>query len=109
TYWSLGKLHEAEGLEIKVLEMRQEILGERHPDTIKASNNLALTYQKLGRLMEAKELSQKAYELAKAVLGENHPHSLQINETLANIQADIRNSSQRQLRKRKRSGTLDFP
>ncbi|PVF91307.1 hypothetical protein CPB86DRAFT_661855, partial [Serendipita vermifera] len=80
---SLGKLQEAEELQIKVLEMQQEIQGEWHPVTIKASNNLALTYQELGRLTDAKELSQKANELAKAVLGENHPDSLWINETLA--------------------------
>ncbi|PVF91277.1 hypothetical protein CPB86DRAFT_719762, partial [Serendipita vermifera] len=101
TYQSLGKLQEAEELQIKVLKMRQEILGEQHPHAINASNYLSLTYQKLGRLMEAEELSQKAYELAKAVLGEDHPQSLWIKETLVNIRADIRKSNQKQSRKRK--------
>ncbi|CAG8684289.1 16315_t:CDS:2, partial [Acaulospora colombiana] len=109
TYCDLGKLKEAEELQIKVLEMRQEILGEQHPHTIQASNNLAITYQQLGRLIEAKELCQKAYEPASIVLGENHPTTVWINKTLVSIQADIRQSSQRKSRKRKRSSTLDSP
>jgi len=47
TYYSVGKYADAEKVEIKVLDMRNRLLGEEHPDTISAVNNLATTYQTL--------------------------------------------------------------
>jgi hypothetical protein len=38
------KYADAEKLEIKVLDMRNRLLGEDHPDTITAMDNLARAY-----------------------------------------------------------------
>ncbi|PVF91304.1 hypothetical protein CPB86DRAFT_674000, partial [Serendipita vermifera] len=45
TYAQVGRLKEAERIEGQVLAMCHKILGEGHPHTISASNNLANTYR----------------------------------------------------------------
>ncbi|KAK0459053.1 hypothetical protein IW261DRAFT_1540773 [Armillaria novae-zelandiae] len=52
----LRKKKEAEELELQVLELRNTVLGEEHPDTLKAMANLAFMYQNQGRWKEAEEL-----------------------------------------------------
>ncbi|KAI5785373.1 hypothetical protein FPQ18DRAFT_244661, partial [Pyronema domesticum] len=52
------------------------ILGEDHPDTLKAMNNLALTLQHQGRWDEAEKLQKKVVESSKVFLGEDHPDTL---------------------------------
>ena len=42
--WSQqGQLDQAKKLKIKVLQLQKELLGERHPATIKAMADLAVT------------------------------------------------------------------
>ena len=40
-YWEEGRSNEAEQLEVQVLDLRKSMLGEKHPDTIRAMSNLA--------------------------------------------------------------------
>ncbi|KFY34264.1 hypothetical protein V494_06919, partial [Pseudogymnoascus sp. VKM F-4513 (FW-928)] len=40
-YWEEGRSNEAEQLELQVLDLRKRVLGEQHPDTIRAMANLA--------------------------------------------------------------------
>jgi tetratricopeptide (TPR) repeat protein len=63
--------------------LRKDILGERHPDTIRASSNLAVTYSALGRHREAEQLAQDVLTLRTQVLGETHPDTLSSLCTLA--------------------------
>ena len=49
TYRHLGKLNEAEELEIEALEIREKILGLDHPSTLTSMNNLAWTWRNQGR------------------------------------------------------------
>lgn len=44
-YWEQGRSDEAERLDVEVLELRKEVLGVKHPDTITAMANLALMNQ----------------------------------------------------------------
>jgi hypothetical protein len=39
--------------------MRNRLLGEDHPDTITAMNNLAITYESLGKYADAEKLEIK--------------------------------------------------
>jgi len=48
-----GYSSEAEKQKIQVLQARNKILGEEHPDTIQAMGNLASTYSNLGKYTEA--------------------------------------------------------
>jgi hypothetical protein len=50
---SLGKYVDAEKLQVQVLDMRNRLLGEDHPDTINAMNNLAIIYKCLGKCANA--------------------------------------------------------
>lgn len=49
TYRNQGRSKEAEKLDSMVLEARQRVLGEEHPDTITAMADLAYTKRDLGR------------------------------------------------------------
>ena len=59
TYSALGRTAEQLALNEKVLKLRTEILGERHPNTLTSMNNLALTYRALGRLKDVADLSPR--------------------------------------------------
>ncbi|PVF92223.1 FabD/lysophospholipase-like protein, partial [Serendipita vermifera] len=52
----VGSHKEALQLQQGTLQLRKEILGGRHPDTIQASANLAASYHQLGQYQQAKEL-----------------------------------------------------
>jgi len=67
-----GRLEEAKGLQKQVLELRKEILGDHHPDTISAMDNLASTIKKCGRFEEAEGLQEEAMRLRKVTLGDLH-------------------------------------
>ena len=63
----------------RALEIRKQVLGERHPDYATSLNNLAWLYQAMGDDVRAEPLYRQALEIRKQVLGEHHPdyaHSL---------------------------------
>lgn len=66
-----GQYKKAELLQVQVLEFWKQTLGENHPDTIVAKNNLASTWQAQGRYKEAELLRVQVLELRKQALGEN--------------------------------------
>ena len=45
TYGNQGRLKGAEGLRLKVIEIKKRVLGEKHPDTLISIADLALTYK----------------------------------------------------------------
>ncbi|KAJ6469701.1 hypothetical protein DFH09DRAFT_823701, partial [Mycena vulgaris] len=49
TYQKLGKLQEAEELDVVVLEKGGKILGEDHPDTLWTMANMVSTYHHQGK------------------------------------------------------------
>ncbi|KAF1829951.1 hypothetical protein BDW02DRAFT_457371, partial [Decorospora gaudefroyi] len=51
------------------------ILGEEHPDTITAMNNLANTLGAQGKLDESIAMFKNAYRKIVVLLGDHHPHS----------------------------------
>ncbi|TVY22961.1 Calcium-independent phospholipase A2-gamma [Lachnellula hyalina] len=72
-YWEQGRSDKAEQLEVEVLKLRKEVLGAKHPDTIRAIANLASTWWQQGRSDEAEQLGVEVLELQKEVLGAKHP------------------------------------
>jgi tetratricopeptide (TPR) repeat protein len=81
--WQEGRWKEAEKLDIQVMEARQRVLGEEHPDTIRAMGNLAATYWKQGRWKEAEEAEIKVLEARRRVLGEEHLDTIRATANLA--------------------------
>ncbi len=53
--------------------MRQELLGDRHPDVATSLNNLAALYKSQGRYDAAEPLYQQALALRQDLLGDRHP------------------------------------
>src|SRR5882757_1154023 len=62
---------------LDVLELRRDVLGERHPDTIRSMASLAATYHQQGRSGEAEEIKVKVLELRRDVLGDRHPDTIE--------------------------------
>jgi tetratricopeptide (TPR) repeat protein len=52
------------------------MLGEEHPDTIKALGSIAVAYSRLGEHQKALELKEKVYSLRCKILGEEHPDTI---------------------------------
>ncbi|PVF91854.1 hypothetical protein CPB86DRAFT_830363 [Serendipita vermifera] len=72
-----GEWKEAEEIQREVLELRKEILGPRHPDTILAMDDLASTLDDRGQLEEAERMRREVLELQKEILGPLHPNIIQ--------------------------------
>ena len=85
TYYNLGKFSEAQSLQEEVLRLKKERRGQRHVDTIGASNDLAIanTYRNLGRLKEAEELQKKVLRSRITALGEDHLDTVTASASLA--------------------------
>jgi CHAT domain-containing protein/tetratricopeptide (TPR) repeat protein len=71
-----GKYRDALNLEAKSLAVRQQLLGEEHPDTALSLNNLAASYKSLGEHAKAEPLYRQSLEIRKRVLGEEHPETV---------------------------------
>ena len=85
----LGKYTEAETLQIQVLYARHKVLGEKHPHTISATSNLALTYRGLGKYAEAEKLQIKVLNVRNKILGEEHPDTISASSNLALTYRDL--------------------
>ena len=60
----------------EVLEKRQRILGDEHPDTITAIGNLAITLGDQGKLEEAAAMMREVLEKRQRILGNEHPDTI---------------------------------
>ncbi|GFP58624.1 kinesin light chain [Trichoderma asperellum] len=78
-----GKWSQAEMFNIEARDIRRELLGHDHPDTLTSMANLALTYWKQGRWKEAEDLEVQVMETRKTKLGADHPDTLTSMANLA--------------------------
>ncbi|KAL7940503.1 Tetratricopeptide repeat domain-containing protein [Trichoderma barbatum] len=69
-------LSRREPVDRRVLDLRGEVLGEKHPDTIWSIADLAATYYAQGRYNEAEGIYMQALNLRQEVLGEKHPDTI---------------------------------
>ena len=81
----IGNYEKAEKLLKKLLNRLQVHLGESHPDTLRAMNNLAATYKRQGKYKDAEVLLKQCLDKRKVVLGESHPSTLDTMITLARV------------------------
>ena len=56
----------------KALDIRKQILGEKHVDTAASYNNIGVVYYSLGDYNKALEYHYKALNIQKKILGGNH-------------------------------------
>jgi serine/threonine protein kinase/Flp pilus assembly protein TadD len=76
TYLALGDLEAAEQQLEPASEIRRQVLGEEHEQTMVAIANLARVYSDLDRNDEAAVLLEKSLEISRRVLGEEHPETI---------------------------------
>jgi tetratricopeptide (TPR) repeat protein len=79
-YYPLARAHHQQAY-----NLRREVLGDRHPDTLTSLNNLAGILDAQGELDTARPLYQQAYDLRREVLGDHHPNTLTSLNNLAFI------------------------
>ena len=86
----IGILFSAEGLfehartiEESTVTAARSSLGDEHPDTLNAMNNLASTLHDQGDLAGARQLQERVLEIFRRLLGEAHPNTLASMNNLA--------------------------
>ncbi|KAF8517251.1 hypothetical protein BU17DRAFT_91932 [Hysterangium stoloniferum] len=67
------RYHDAERLEVHVMETREHALGPEYLEALSIQAHLAFTYTKLGRYLDAKQLMVKMMETRERLLGPEHP------------------------------------
>jgi hypothetical protein len=75
-YYHAGRYEEAKELNHVMLENYKEVLGDNHPDTLRAMGSLAVSYHGLGQFHKAEELNILVLEKRKQSLGDDHPDTL---------------------------------
>jgi hypothetical protein len=73
----------ARGLDEQVLESRRRVLGEEHPDTLRAMGNLGNTLRQGRDLAGARSLGERVLEASRRLLGQEHPDTLVAMNNLA--------------------------
>ena len=71
-YRNLGDYNKALDYYFKALEIRKDVLGEKHPNTAGTYGNIGVVYHNLEDYDKVLEFYNKALEIDKDVLGENH-------------------------------------
>jgi non-specific serine/threonine protein kinase/serine/threonine-protein kinase len=85
TYQVLGLYDQAERHAHRARDIREQILGVDHRDTLESKQVLAVTYHHQGRLEEAESLYLETLEAQKRVLGEDDPHTLKSMSALSSL------------------------
>ncbi|KAJ6189139.1 hypothetical protein N7519_004047 [Penicillium mononematosum] len=83
-FYHRGRWMDQQLVDERIYELRQQQLGEKHPDSIRSLANLAATYSTQGQYSEAERIALKALELRRQVLGKKHPDTIL---SLANLAA----------------------
>ena len=76
TYRMLGDLKAAEPHLARALQIREEQLGQEHPETLQTMDQLFWVYMDRGRYGEAEQLGAKALEISRRIFGDEHPTTL---------------------------------
>ena len=83
TLQALGELDSARDLQIEVLTIRREILGNHHEDTLTAMSNLAVTLDAFGDLDSVRHLESEVLTIRREIQGDRHPDTLTATNDLA--------------------------
>ncbi len=93
-----GFLESARKWDKFALAIAKNRLGDYHPATLVAQNDLSTVFHSLSRFQEARELQEKALKIQDSTLGSEHPDTL---ASLSNLGTSFRG-----LGKLKKAGTL---
>jgi eukaryotic-like serine/threonine-protein kinase len=76
TYKEIGRYEKARPLAEAALRIRQEELGDDHPDTLTAINNMGILLHSMGKFEEARPFYRRALDGGRRVHGDDHPDTL---------------------------------
>ena len=82
-YSECGMWIKARELQEGVMDLKQQSLGEKHPETLQAMTALAWTYWNLSRIKKAVELQRRVVEISSQALGARDPKTLKAMDNLA--------------------------
>ena len=88
-YMNQGRYVLAENYIKDSLTVRENILGEYHPDSLKSMSTLAFLYQRMGRYDEALPLFTECLALRDNELGEDHSDTLVSMNALASLYHNV--------------------
>ena len=71
--YDYGKYKEAEQVYLRLVSLREKVLGKNHSDTAESYNDIGTTYDYLGDYTKALEYHFKALDIQEKVLGKEHP------------------------------------
>lgn len=80
-----GRYKQALALAHRVVNIRRQLLGEKHPTTISGMNNLAMLLDSQGEPKKALALLKKVLKLHEEVYGKQHPHYAETLNNLASL------------------------
>ncbi|KAJ7799410.1 hypothetical protein B0H14DRAFT_3787971 [Mycena olivaceomarginata] len=102
TYQHLGQFNKAQELAMSAVEKHSQllgedysdtlwfiILGEYHPNTLRAMGGLGMTYLASGQFTKAEDLLSVVFDTQKKVLGEEHPYTLRTMAYLASTYREL--------------------
>jgi tetratricopeptide (TPR) repeat protein/calcineurin-like phosphoesterase family protein len=72
TLGSLGNYNKSLIYDRQSLDIRKEVLGERHPDTAQSLSNVGVAYGRLGEYQRQLEYQQQALDIRVEIFGERH-------------------------------------
>jgi hypothetical protein len=85
----IGLWNDAASSGREVLETRQRILGDEHPDAITAMGSLSVIVADQGRLDEAASMMREVLEERQRILGDEHPDTIAAMNTIVVIVTSI--------------------
>ncbi|KAH8822492.1 hypothetical protein DL96DRAFT_1684203 [Flagelloscypha sp. PMI_526] len=88
-HWHLGENHNALKLTQEVLELKKQVLGNEHPDTLMIMSNLAVVQSNLGQHRDSLKLNEEVLEVRKRLLRNEHPGTLTTMSNLALVQSNL--------------------
>lgn len=84
-YRELGQFPEAQREYERALKLRRLELGDKHPDTLEATDGLGAVYRDQGKYAQAEPLLASVYSIRRRALGEDHPGTLRAMNQLATL------------------------
>jgi tetratricopeptide (TPR) repeat protein len=88
--WQQGRGDEAEHMSTVSMEVRQEVLGRRHVDTLSSMGMVRLARELGGKYEEAEAMNRQTLARREKVLGREHPDTLMSLYCLARLLAKLR-------------------
>jgi tetratricopeptide (TPR) repeat protein len=82
-YRGAGKVEQALPLFEECLQLKREVLGAEHPDTLLTMNTLGIAYRDAERLEQALAMHTETLQLRRNKLGDNHPDTILALRVLA--------------------------